>query len=622
MALRIWAPLTTGIVNNTIANQGLSPAIFNLVNNNGKIASNANGKIGSCIERTASGYADCYRSSVNFNLTDDITMMCWAYVSATIGDTANGLITNHNHNDCSGVGITVKQVSDSDYRISCNTGSGGSSRTYMTYYGTTNIKNAWHHLALTYNKSKKILKLYCDGNVEYTLNNYENYAANNPFDIFNWSTGFYTNSQFRPVCKLNDVRLYDNELSIKEIREITKGLCVHFPLNKPNPNYFYNSNLYLNNTSNWYSVNGSSISVTTKDGRKCITGTKGTTNNIVGHNALSYTYTANTNITITISADVYVEVAGTITVGNWAATSSNGWQGLSGTEIWRTSNVLKIGWNHICVTHKNYKNSTYSGALVTAYAYTGTTYYLTNAKLEFSEYPTTWCPSTSDSIYNSLGYNSTTIYDTGGYKNNGTTSGTLTPSGDTIRYNSSLTFSSNSYISYQPPANLYYATYAFWIKKPSSMTNTYGAIHAPITNPNNGDAPWIATNTESYDLWCYFGDNSPYYTYGVAGSLSADTWYHIVYTWNNGVGQFYLNGEKHGSPVTYTTKKYISNSAKSTLGDSYTGSSWASTAYTGQISDFRLYSTVLSDADIKELYNSGASISDNGTLFAYEFVEN
>jgi hypothetical protein len=106
-------------------------------------------------------------SDENINLSGDLSMCCWAKVIETPADSANGLITNHSHSDNTGFGITVKQISTSDYRISCSTGN-GSGRTYHTYYGTTNIKNAWHHLALTYNSTTHIFQLWVDGKVEKT----------------------------------------------------------------------------------------------------------------------------------------------------------------------------------------------------------------------------------------------------------------------------------------------------------------------------------------------------------------------------------------------------------------------------------------------------------------------
>ena len=227
--LRVWLPLL-----GNLDNYGIDDTTFSIINNNGKLVSNTSGKLGSCYERTASEYADAIRSSKKYTLSGDITMMCWAYISQTVESSgaANGIITNHSHSDNSGVGITVRTFSTSDYRISCSTGD-GSSRTYKTYYGTTNIKDAWHHLALTYSAADHQLKLYVDGEVEYTLDSYVNYASTQYFDLFNWSTTYVDAGSYRPVCKLNDVRLYDNLLPIYQIKEIAKGLVAHYQLNDP-----------------------------------------------------------------------------------------------------------------------------------------------------------------------------------------------------------------------------------------------------------------------------------------------------------------------------------------------------------------------------------------------------
>lgn len=250
MSLLVWLPLL-----GNLKNQGTTGATFSIINDNSKLAANDSGKIGKCYERTASATADTIRSSLTYNLNNDISMACWAYVSSTPGDSANGLITNHSHSDNTGVGITVKQVSTTDYRISCNTGT-GSSRTFNTYYGTTNIKNAWHHLALTYSKSAKVLKLWVDGIVEYTLSNYTNSSKADYFDLFNWSTSYYTSGSYRPVCKLNDVRLYDHCLSAAEVKELAKGLVCHYKLN----DFYSKQNLIVNGngdlgTENWSNGN-------------------------------------------------------------------------------------------------------------------------------------------------------------------------------------------------------------------------------------------------------------------------------------------------------------------------------------------------------------------------------
>ena len=50
-----------------------------------------------------------------------------------------------------------------------------------------------------------------------------------------------------------------------------------------------------------------------------------------------------------------------------------------------------------------------------------------------------------------------------------------------------------------------------------------------------------------------------------------------------------------------------------TLGDSYAGNDW-NTNFHGKLSDFRIYATALSEADIAELYNTPVSITSTGTM--------
>ena len=214
-----------------LKDRGTNPVNLSYVNNNSLITQNTKGKIGICYERTSTANTDCFRTVNKIeSLSGDLTMCCWAYVSTTPGDSANGLISNHSHSDNSGFGITVKQVSSTDYRISCSTGN-GNSRTYFTYYGTTNIKDAWHHLCLTYKRSTQIFQLWVDGSVEYTSTEYNNKAISDYFDVFNWSTTYYSNAGYRPACRINDVRIYDHCLSKKEVRDLSKCLFVHYSLN-------------------------------------------------------------------------------------------------------------------------------------------------------------------------------------------------------------------------------------------------------------------------------------------------------------------------------------------------------------------------------------------------------
>lgn len=225
MSLLIWLPL-----NKDLRNQGIKGDItFSKYNSTSGLGVNNNGALGGkCYERV-SGNSNGYRSSSNLRL-ENVTLSCWVYVSSLPGDSANGIITNHNHVDGSGFGITVKQISTTDYRICCSEGRSGSDRTYHKHYGTTNIKDAWHHLALTYDRDLKELKLYVNGKCEKTVTNLDTAIGSNPFDLFNWSTGHIGDAAYRAICKLNDVRVYDECLSQRQIHLISQGLMVHYSL--------------------------------------------------------------------------------------------------------------------------------------------------------------------------------------------------------------------------------------------------------------------------------------------------------------------------------------------------------------------------------------------------------
>ena len=590
MSLLLWAPLTTGIVNNTIENQGLSPAIFNRMNHNGKIASNNNGKLGTCIERTASGYADCYRSSVNFNLTGDISMMCWAYVSATVGDTANGLITNHNHADNSGLGITVKQVSTSDYRISCSTGN-GSTRTYMTYYGTTNIKNAWHHLALTYNKSKKTLKLYVDGNCEYTLTNYDNYAANNPFDLFNWSTGHYTNGDYRPVCKLNDVRLYDNELSQAEVKKISRGLMIHIAMNggRSNPNLVADSLKDAGQSHSTYPIQDYNFTEATIDGQV-------------------YTITIKANLSSEKKSIGVWHTGGSYQCGSMAQRNDTGlytWQFTGTSTMASQTGGLGYGFARVYVSNNN---GTQGSTPVTGTAN------VEWIKIEKGSKSTSWIPSTADTNYSNMGMTNYDEPDISGFGNKAMKYGSVAFSytDNSPRNSTCITFANNSHI------------YINSLKTSAEYINIYSfAWWGKVTNANNTMMWGLANGNRNnvfisggYLFWNTGDGGSNPFGSITSASIADGNWHHFVVTSNGSVVKLYIDGVYKADAKTW---KGLGNATNIVF------NGWALSAdynFNGSLSDWRMYTTCLSADDVKELYSISASITDNGTILASEFVEN
>lgn len=639
MSLQVWLPL-----NGNINNQGISGTTFNYINNNNALSINNSGKIGKCYERTASGKADTLRSSSTFIFSEDISMCCWAYVTGTIGDTANGLITNHSHSDNTGVGITVKQMSTSDYRISCNTGI-GNDRTFCTYYGTTNIKNAWHHLCLTYSKSKKQLKLWVDGKVEYTLDNYINAFKADYIDIFNWSTTYYTSGEYRPTCKLNDIRVYDHCLSPKEVKEISKGLCLHYKLGGVD-GYFCGRNLLLKSawesyyTSNSFTVNNKTYN-TYGDGWGGYN--SGISNPTINYHAYLDVSTrhyvfdetngsrnwkgfglskggslniSQKNTSYIFSTMVKATGAGTKLFGGFyyyktGTTSPNFYAGQflisnisSGVESFVSA---KVPLNNDVDWSKNFSFYIYG------YGFSANSKLeMWHPKLEEGTKATSWTPAPSD---NPALYNTNTEFDVSGFGNNASITGSISSDGTSPRYDVSYIFNNtstyvNRTITTAGFSNSY--TISYWAKK-SNIDNcmAFGFADGNRLNlyPNSGTICW---NT---------GDSAenPFQSGGtniVLSKYNNNQWHHYTITGNGSVTTLYIDGVAVGNAKTY---KAIGGSQLFISGwSTATEYKWTG----GSISDFRMYATALSAADVKELYNTPISLTNTGVLMTQgEFKE-
>ena len=103
--------------------------------------------------------------------------------------------------------------------------------------------------------------------------------------------------------------------------------------------------------------------------------------------------------------------------------------------------------------------------------------------------------------------------------------------------------------------------------------------------------------------------------------LTANKWIHIAGTWKLGGNKIlYVNGVSKSSVSAGTLSK---SNNYATIGlSSAADATPASNPLNGRISDFRIYATALSATDVKELYESAASIDKNGNMHCYELIEN
>lgn len=235
---------------------------------------------------------------------------------------------------------------------------------------------------------------------------------------------------------------------------------------------------------------------------------------------------------------------------------------------------------------------------------------LKNVKLEKSSAATPWTPAPEDdaSFYDNV------IYDTSGYCNNGSVTDSTCPtwSSDTPRYKGSYVFNGNKQVI--DTSNVFHQediTISFWFKRLKD-TNTRQFL---------------------FTIWEGFSceltaDDIPLFRIATDVSHAVDALSDKKITVNDGWTHFcgvYKNGEYSKIYINGQLKKSVSSASKIywNIHSSKIGIySSLNTYYNGQISDVRIYATALSDSDILELYQSSASVDNNGNLMlAGEVIE-
>lgn len=178
-------------------------------------------------DRTTIIANDIFRSANKVDLSGGFTInaLIYAHTHANT-NSANGVVSNHSYTQNSGGGINLKCVSTTDYRISCNTGN-GSSRTFNTYAGTSNIKDKWAYCSQRYDDTNNLMSLWVNGIKEFEVS-YTMYCIADYIDLFCWSTTHYTNTAYRPGVKINNVSVYNRDLTDSEMVQNFEALRGRF----------------------------------------------------------------------------------------------------------------------------------------------------------------------------------------------------------------------------------------------------------------------------------------------------------------------------------------------------------------------------------------------------------
>lgn len=591
MSLKVWLPL-----NGTLENKGYSNIT---ITNNGATV-DASGKIGSCYAFNGSTGYIALSGTQLFNIftggTQQFSIAMWVYHAD-----ATRAILFGDYSTSGAINFNIELSTSHGARFYWN----ASPDVYPS--NAVVAASAWTHLVLTYDGTK--VQSYINGVAKGTWTGTLG-AKNKTSGEFRLGRDNRSDTTAFNG-KMNDFRIYDHALSAAEVHEISQGLVLHYKLND---NVGFTDLIARNIQPTIYNNhnNTNMPSTLVKNGayngdiiwRETCTPTDNSLNSIKttlhSHGIYKWdqTFKANTKYVFWI---YYKPISHSDTICGGTASNIGGWTEIPPVQVGG-------GWYRV----GQYRNGTVTAdktdsifvSFKVPSATTGTAIIIDWASPHLLE-GTTEIP-----LYD---YPTTIIEDNSGYNHNGIITGTVTSISDTPRYKRSIHLSAtNQYITCGAITTAGFAnsyTFAWWGK-----SNTYnGVMHWGFSDGIrlNGIYNGILWNT---------GDsaNNPLYVPGTTTQVTAPTsnvWHHFAMVGNGSTCQVYQDGVLWAQAKTY---KAISGTIIYINGWN-TKTEYKLTDLS--MSDFRIYATALSAADIKTLYEVGAKIDNKGNIHTHEYLE-
>jgi len=616
MSLLIHLPLTKDL-----RNQGLSNYVPTV--QSGTTATYVSGKMGKALNTGGVVMPASITKQVLNN--DEFTYACWLYVNGAEDSTTERAMIFGNNNGRQFSMFQYPTANDFHYSwASYENGTWSSNWAGVITDALPSYK--WTHITVVYNNNiTDKVKIYINGEVVLTNGGFTSNSTSFEFD-----TQLIHNS---PYHYLNDVRLYDHALSPMEVKQISKGLILHYPLDN---NGVGGENL-LGNTydfSNIYNTNTGTQTIITDSNDGIYL--KSHPSSVDWSNIVFKPFFLASNIsgkTITVSCDIRAYDLPSTNTSNYvyltlqAYDTSTTNTRAGNRDYGIPSNFLKEGeWVRISYQRvvnfddwavgSGYTTNNFNYISLALFNHSGKRIDFRKAKVEIGDHPTPWCPNSSDTLYTTLGYNDNIEYDTSGFGNNGTRTANLDWSSNTPKYTVSTVFNSTGRtgINFPNEANpREKITIALWgYKDDWDVAERLGGKASLGSGWCIGD---YGTENTMFGFFLESGSGG-YNTISGFRQLSSG-WHHFVITFDGFDLKYYLDGECI-STKTWNTQQYF----KVGTGDYNLGSHTNSSYYfNGNLSDFRIYASCLSPEDVLSLYQTSAYIDSQGNTYASSYVE-
>lgn len=583
MSLKIWLPLT-----GNLQNKGLSD-ITATTNNTITYTNVSGGKIGQCAN-VGSG-----QIRIPFDgFSSSASIAFWVYGGASIPAWTDIICFGEGNNRLEKDNVTNQYRWYND-----------SNTTPLLASGTIVLEivaGVWTHIAITTDGTN--VSFYKNGVLYKTVP-----------QLNSWSDCTKTTKELRLSGRmnggsvyqgwLNDVRIYDHCLSVKEVKEVSQALICHYKMDElgcaGNPNLLINSKEVVYNATA-----PSTTGVNFKEwwGMGLKTG--------VTYTLSFYAWLDTTNDSLCqgMCRDLYPDVLPQSNI----PFSVDGITNKKKKFVWTFSSTNSNMTNCAVRLFVDFANS--SGQKIV-----GAPVHIEQIKLEESSVATEWCPSSNDMYYSLLGYDDTTIYDCSGLGNNSPFNQNLNVTTGN-KYLNSLSFNgSSSYIRVPRETKVTdQITVACWAYNDNWQSGIYRL--ASCTESGGWNFQHATDGGTNLQFVAYAGGS--YAHSNTAGSLSAG-WHHFVGTWDGLSINFYVDGVAKGAldgtqttrtPITYHASNYPLIGAEVAGGSNPAGQ-----YFNGKINDFRIYATALSADDVKTLYNVRTAIDKTANIYSGELIE-
>lgn len=219
----------------------------------------SSGKIGSCYSFGDNKYI----LTNNMTIPSDMSISVWVYFSGNSAESGfGGLVSNHDHTNTSNISLGLNNTGSIYAAFGYEDDTRGSS---LQTTSTLNL-NEWSHVSFSYNRLDNECKVYINGVLVHTQILTKNVKITEyPFILGQWAYSFINHYEF--TGKLNDVRIYNHVLSAKEVKELSKAKILHYKfddLQEPTKNCLIDGGISV--TSSAYGIHDYYFSETMVEG--------------------------------------------------------------------------------------------------------------------------------------------------------------------------------------------------------------------------------------------------------------------------------------------------------------------------------------------------------------------